>query len=180
MPPSPVRRAPSSARPSRRPAPPRARTAPAGGKAEHEILFQKYFKSVGPRTYAAQVKRANNGNHYLVFTEGKRDESTGEVRKTKLFVFSEDFVEFFRMLQDTAHFIKAHPVPDDVKQRRDKFWAKQNDQAGTKANPAAPARTPSPPGIARGAGVGDGAVVSKAPQRQSPPPRFRQSPRNGR
>ena len=28
---------------------------------EHEILFQKFFKSVGPRTYAAQVKRAKNG-----------------------------------------------------------------------------------------------------------------------
>ena len=27
--------------------------------AEHEILFQKFFKSVGPRTYAAQVKRAD-------------------------------------------------------------------------------------------------------------------------
>src|SRR5689334_13186406 len=64
---------------------------PAGPKPEPKILSQKYFKSVGPRTYAAQLMEAGNGNHYLVLTEGKRDEKTGEVRKSKLFVFSEDF-----------------------------------------------------------------------------------------
>src|SRR3989442_15869148 len=90
---------------------------------DHEILFQQFFKSVGPRTYAAQVKRAGNGNHYLVLTEGKRDEKTDEVRKTRLFVFSEDFGEFFRLLQATAQFIKANPVPDGVKKKRDQFWA---------------------------------------------------------
>src|ERR1043165_106308 len=87
---------------------------------EAEILFQKYFKSVGPRTYAAQVKRAGNGNHFLVLTEGKRDEKTDEVRKTRLFVFSEDFIEFFKMLHETAQFIKAHPVPDKVRQKRER------------------------------------------------------------
>jgi hypothetical protein len=177
MPPSSVHRAPRSARPARSPAPTRARnaTAPAGGKAEHEILFQKYFKSVGPRTYAAQVKRANNGNHYLVLTEGKRDESTGEVRKTKLFVFGEDFLEFFKMVQATALFIRANPVPAEVKQRRDKFWARKTLGAGTKSNPIAP--TPARPGAARG---GDGAGACEARQRQSPPPQIRQSPRDVR
>lgn len=116
-----------------------ARSNPASGpdKPEHEILFQQYFKSIGPRTYAAQVKRANNGNHYLVLTEGKRDESTGEVRKTRLFVFSEDFVEFFKLLQSTAQFIKGNPVPDEVKKKRDRFWAKQ-------AEPAKPAAAGAP------------------------------------
>src|SRR4051812_21949153 len=71
--------------------------APAEKK-EAKILFQQYFKSVGPRTYAAQIKEAGNGNHFLVLTEGKRDDATGEVRKTRLFVFSEDFTEVFRML----------------------------------------------------------------------------------
>src|SRR3954454_15366284 len=97
---------------------------PAGSgpaDAEHEILFQQYFKSVGPRTYAAQVKRANNGNHYLVLTEGKRDEKTGEVRKTRLFVYSEDFVEFLKLMKGLAEFVKAHPVPEDVRKKRDRF-----------------------------------------------------------
>ena len=117
-------------------------------KPEHEILFQTYFKSVGPRTYAAQVKKASNDNHYLVLTEGKRDEKTGEVRKTRLFVYSEDFPAFFRMLQETAHFIKDHPVPDEVKQKRDRFWAKKNAEghapAATKTAPAAPKAPPAP------------------------------------
>jgi hypothetical protein len=93
---------------------------------EHEILFQKFFKSVGPRTYAAQVKRAKNGNHYLVLMEGKRDESNGEIRKTRLFIYSEDFVEFFRLIKSAAEFIKEHPLPADVREKRKHFWAKQS------------------------------------------------------
>ena|SRR5450432_1293733 len=94
-------------------------------KAEPKILFQKYFKSIGPRTYAAQVKEAGNGNHFLVVTEGKRDPKTGEVRKSKFLVFSEDFTEFFRMLQETVQFIKANPVPEEIKTRQKKYWAKK-------------------------------------------------------
>ena len=105
-------------------------------KAEPRILFQSYFKSVGPRTYAAQVKEAGNGNHFIVFTEGKRDDKTGEVRKTKLFVFSEDFPAFFRLIKETAEFVKANPVPDKVKQKREKYWAKQSAGDGARPVPA--------------------------------------------
>ncbi|HWE03042.1 MAG TPA: DUF3276 family protein [Tepidisphaeraceae bacterium] len=89
---------------------------------EHEILFQNWFKSAGPRTYAAQVKKANNGNHFLVLTEGKRDEATGEVRKSRFFLYSEDFVEFFKMMKETALFIRENPVPADVKRRQEKRY----------------------------------------------------------
>jgi len=98
-----------------------------GSKPEPRILFQKYFKSVGPRTYAAQLMQAGNGNHYLVLTEGKRDDASGEVRKTKLFVFSEDFDAFKAMLHDAFAFIQSHPVPADVRQKREKFWAKRQN-----------------------------------------------------
>jgi hypothetical protein len=152
MPPSSVRQAPaaarkpfSSTRSARSPRP----SGPAGGKAEHEILFQQYFKSVGPRTYAAQVKRANNGNHYLVLTEGKRDDATGDVRKTRLFVFGEDFTEFFKMLQAAAVFIRANPVPDDVKRKRNKFWSRKENRPSNwtpdAARPARDATTGEPP-----------------------------------
>lgn len=104
---------------------PRNSSSSAKPKEEPKILFQQFFKSVGPRTYAAQVKEANNGNHFLVLTEGKRDEKTGEVRKTRLFVYSEDFVAFFRLMQDTAHHIKDHPLDPKIKAKRDRFWAKR-------------------------------------------------------
>ena len=138
MPQSPMRRPAAVSRPpqlSRNSAPAGTRRPGRGrppgkptGEADHEILFQQYFKSVNPqRTYAAQLKRANNGNHFLVLTEGKRDESTGEVRKTRLFLYGEDFIEFFKLLQATAQFIRANPVPDEVKKKRGRFWAKKAD-----------------------------------------------------
>src|SRR5437016_10995169 len=96
--------------------PPSKEKSHSPAKAEPKILFQKFFKSVGPRTYAAQVKEAGNGNHFLVLTEGKRDAKTDEVRKTRLFVFSEDFTEFFKMLTDTTQFIRANPVSNEVRQ----------------------------------------------------------------
>jgi hypothetical protein len=107
-------------------------------KREADILFQTYFKSVGPRTYAAQLKEAGNGNHFLVLTEGKRDESNGEVRKTRLYVFSEDFPEFFKMMHNVATFIRENPVPADAKEKRARFWAKQNAKP-----PATPSKAAS-------------------------------------
>lgn len=123
--------------------------APAAKRhdADHEILFQTYFKSVNPRrTYAAQVKRAANQNQYLVLTEGKRDDKTDELRLARLFLYSEDFAEFFRLMKAVAEFIKAHPVPDEVKQRREKFWAKGGPDAkkdnGARRAPAPAAARP--------------------------------------
>jgi|SRR5687768_10921396 len=175
LPQSPARRPATVSRPApspRRPGPAGSRGGPprpGGGrpksgftgkpaeKADHEILFQQYFKSVNPqRTYAAQLKRANNGNHFLVLTEGKRDESTGEVRKTRLFIYSEDFVELFKLLQATAQFIRANPVPDEVKKKRNRHWARKVDEpaAALKGDPnlragvAAPAAPTAAPKVA--------------------------------
>jgi hypothetical protein len=99
------------------------------GKPEPKIIFQKFFHSVGPRTYAAQVKELPNGNHLLVLTEGKRDEETGEVRKTRVFVYGEDFSAFFRLLHETATFIRANPLSQEVRDRRARFWAKKSKEA---------------------------------------------------
>jgi|SRR6185437_2163750 len=114
---------------------------PKADSQEHEILFQKWFKSVGPRTYAAQLKKARNGNHYLALTEGRRDEATGEVRKNRLFIYSEDFIEFFKMLHEAAVFVREHPVSPQVKKRQELHWAKQ---AATNEKPAKPAADPLP------------------------------------
>lgn len=129
-----------SARTTERCVRPPAARPPTGNKPKPEpkILFQTYFKSVGPRTYAAQVKQAGNGNHFLVLTEGKRDPKTGEVRKTSLFVFSEDFVAFFRMLKESAGFIKTHPLPEPVRRKRESFWKRRAEGAPAVAGDSAP------------------------------------------
>ena len=158
--------APSPSRPPRRGNFGRGNGRPAqGDKAEHEILFQTYFKSVGPRTYAAQVKRATNQNQYLVLTEGKRDDATGEVRKTRLFVFSEDFSAFFHMLQETAQFLRKNPVPEEVKKKRQAYWAKQEGKARDEGKP--PASTASAKPVAGHPGTG-AAVPKFAPRPNVP------------
>lgn len=124
---------------ARVPSRPRRSAKPKGDRPPDPILFQTYFKSVGPRTYAAQMKRAGNGNHYLVFTEGKRDPETNEVRKTSLFVFGEDFVSFFKMLKETAQFVRDHPVPAEVAEKRKRFW----DKSGAPKRSGAPRKLPS-------------------------------------
>ena len=138
-------------------------TAAAGakGKDEAKILFQKYFKSVGPRTYAAQLKEAGNGNHFLVLTEGKRDPETNEVKKLKLFVYSEDFPAYFRMLHETAQFIKAHPVPQEIKMRRMRYWAKKEAEQATAAREAAERQAAAKPRPVTPANV------TKAPARKT-------------
>jgi hypothetical protein len=105
---------------------------PTNGKPEPKILFQKFFHSVGFRTYASQVKELPNGNHVLVLTEGKRDRDTGEVRKTRLFIYGEDFTAFFRLLHETATFIPANPLSEEIRQKRSKFWAKKNRENSAK------------------------------------------------
>lgn len=99
-------------------------------------LFQHYFKSIGPRTYAVQIKRAQNQNPYLVITEGKRDDKTGEVRKTRVFVYGEDFDSFIDLLRHAAVWIKQHPVSDEFKQKRQQFWQKRQRGDSGRASPA--------------------------------------------
>jgi hypothetical protein len=91
---------------------------------EQKILYQTFFKSVGTRTYAAQVKEARNGNHFILFIEGNRDKKTGELRKTKLILFSEDFEAFFNLIADTATYVRAHPVSPEIARRQAKRAAR--------------------------------------------------------
>jgi len=115
-----------------------ARSQPASGSAgpagssnkpEPKILFQSFFKSVGTRTYVAQVKESSNGNHFIMLTEGRRDEQTGDVRKTKLMIFSEDFIAFFKLLTEAQQFVRDNPVPAHIAQRQKKFWEKKQAPA---------------------------------------------------
>ena len=67
---------PSTAAVSRRiearPSPQPGANPTANGKPEPKILFQKFFHSVGPRTYASQVKELPNRNHLLVLLKHSR------------------------------------------------------------------------------------------------------------
>jgi hypothetical protein len=98
--------------------------------------------------------------------EGKRDEESGNVRKTRLFVYSEDFVEFFRLIKSAAEFIKQNPLPNKVREKREQFWAKQSDSgaSGVGVDPRRrQARAPGPQGGGPGAVLrGQGSSASAA------------------
>jgi hypothetical protein len=119
-------------------APNRQSAAAAAAAKEPKILFQKYFKSIGTRTYAAHVKENEKGNQFLVLTEGKRDPSSGDVKKTRVFIYSEDFAQYFRMLHETAQFIKAHPVSEEMKLKRQRYWARKEAEQAAAARIATP------------------------------------------
>ena len=104
---------------------------------DHPVLFQQFFKS-GSRTYAVQVKQASNGKPFLVLTEGKRDPKTNDVKKSRLFVFSEDLTEFFHLLQETASFLR--PLRQQMKDGI--------PLAGLATPPAPPKTALQPPAIA--------------------------------
>ncbi len=93
------------------------------------VLFQKFFKSISPRTYTVQVKRVATGNHCIVLAEDKRDSETNEIKRHRLHIYSEDFGQFFRLLQETVNFVKTHPVPDEIKKKRERFWAKRAEES---------------------------------------------------
>ena len=102
---------------------------------EPRILYQSYFKSVGTRTYAAQVKEASNGNHFITLTEGRRDEKTGELRKIYVMVWSEDFEQFFKLIADTSKFVREHPVAKDVADRQARMWERRRNEASAHKMP---------------------------------------------
>ena len=135
---------PSTSRPSA-PATPSAKPQAArasAAKGDHKILFQKYFKSIGPRTYAVQIKESNNGNHYIVLTEGKRDLVTSEIRKNRLFIYSEALC---RLLPDVVHetdpsSLRPTPVSEQIK-----------GQSGSGIGRGRKPKQPQPPGKQRNA-----------------------------
>lgn len=136
--------------------------ASAAAAKEPKVLFQKYFKSIGTRTYGAHVKENDKGNQFLVLTESKRDPSSGETKKSKVFIYSEDFAQYFRMLHETAQFIKSHPVSEEVKLKRQRYWArKEAEQAAASRMPPPRVVAAAPATPVRPAKVGHAKTTSR-------------------
>src|SRR5687768_10766653 len=142
-----------------------AAAAAAAAAKEPKTLFQKYFKSVGTRSYAAHLKENDKGNQFLVLTESKRDPASGETKKTKVFIYSEDFAQYFRMLHETAQFIKAHPVPEEVKLKRQRYWARKEAEQAAAARLAPPRVAAVPATPVRPAKVGHAKTTNRRPAR---------------
>jgi hypothetical protein len=143
-----------------------AAAAAAAAAKEPKILFQKYFKSIGTRAYAAHLKENEKGNQFLVLTESKRDPSSGETKKTKVFIYSEDFAQYFRMLHETAQFIKAHPISEEMKLKRQRYWARKEAEQAAAARLTPPRVAAAAPATrVRPAKVGHANTTNRRPAR---------------
>jgi ERCC4-type nuclease len=100
---------------------------------EPRVLFQKAFKSPSQKQYSALLKELESGNHLLTLSEARRDAATGQMHKTRISIFGEDLTAFFRLLHETATFIRSSPLPEEVRRRREKFWARKARQNGAGA-----------------------------------------------
>jgi len=69
----------------------------------------------------------------VVLTEGKRDEKTGEVRKTRLFLFSEDFAAFFKCFMNRV-FVRENPVPPHQEKARPLLGKQERERRGKNKN----------------------------------------------
>lgn len=112
---------------------PSGQTSDKKSAADHPILAQTYFKSIGTRTYVAQLKVASNGNHYLVLTEASRIKGSDDIRKTRIFVYSEDFKAFFDLVAQAQQSTQAHPVPREIAEERASFWRKVSRKRDARA-----------------------------------------------
>ena len=88
-----------------------------GHKNSTEIIFSKCVRS-GLRIYYFDAKRNKDGQMYLSITESKKqinntaDTSEGpQFEKHKIFLFEEDFGDFFEAIKMVADFIQEH-APD--------------------------------------------------------------------
>lgn len=104
-----------------------AGAARANGSArpEPKLLIQRFFKSIGPRNYSAQLKELANGNRVLILTEEKNDQNSPPMRPLRLYVFGEDFSAFFRMLQEMAVFIRSNPLSPEIRRKRQEYWSRK-------------------------------------------------------
>jgi hypothetical protein len=104
---------------------PRPAASTAGARPEPKLLFQRFFKSVGPRNYSAQLKELANGNRVLILTEEKNDPNSPPLRPLRLYVFGEDFSAFFRMLHEMAVFIRSNPLSPEIRRKRQDYWRRK-------------------------------------------------------
>lgn len=93
------------------------------------------LKSVGSRTYFFDLKEAKTNNTYLQITESRPKGAEAEgFEQNRIFLFSEDFDEWFKTLGDVYRHLKAHPDQAKPPGRREPDQAKERRRANGRKN----------------------------------------------
>ena len=100
------------------------------------------LKSAGSRTYFFDLKETKTNNTYLQVTESKpKGKEEDGFEQNRIFLFSEDFEEWFKTMGEVYRHLKAHPDQANPPGRRDPKDRNNRNGANGKRNSRAPART---------------------------------------
>jgi hypothetical protein len=86
-----------------------ANTLKSNTKPQQQVVKTWSFDSVGNRKYALQIKKASNGNPCLMIVEGV-PQADGTFRKFNVTVWSEDFAQLFRTLDEVRAYLAEHDI----------------------------------------------------------------------
>jgi hypothetical protein len=94
---------------------------------QHELVYSTKFRAGKRRTYFFDVRKTDNGDHYLTLTESTQKMNGGYDRH-KIFLYKEDFNRFVREIGSVVEHIKNDLQPDydyDEFERRQLEWEEQ-------------------------------------------------------
>ena len=98
------------------------------------------LKSAGSRTYFFDLRKTKTDNTYLQITESKpKGPDQDGFDQNRIFLFSEDFDDWFKTLGDVYRHLKAHPDQANPPGRRspDQTSKPKQTNAGKRARPRA-------------------------------------------
>ena len=94
---------------------------------QHELVQSAKFRAGKRRTYFFDVRKTENGDHYMTLTESTQ-KINGGYDRNKVFLYKEDFNRFVRELGTMVDLIKNDLQPDydyDEFERRQLEWEEQ-------------------------------------------------------
>ena len=94
---------------------------------QHELVQSAKFRAGKRRTYFFDVRKTENGDHYMTLTESTQ-KINGGYDRNKVFLYKEDFNRFVRELGTMVDLIKNDLQPDydyDEFERRQAEWEEQ-------------------------------------------------------
>ncbi len=86
------------------------------GRKDKEEVFSKVMRA-GKRTYFFDVRATRADDYYITITESRKqsnDDGSAFYKKHKIFLYKEDFIEFFDTLQEVIQFVADNKGEDYI------------------------------------------------------------------
>ena len=98
-----------------------------------EEIFSKTMRA-GRRTYFFDVRSTKAGDYYLTLTESKKftnDDGSFHFKKHKIYLYKEDFSEFYRNLSEMTDYIIKEKGEEVISERHQKDYQREEKQETT-------------------------------------------------